>query len=134
MIPMGGIYWADEIPNFRELMDVPKSDRDLILRLFSIRFKLWAGADLTDDDRSYWDDAQKRIPDYPVFHRVSISADDRAAQAAAEEDAIAGFEAIFGDADGLTVNGDGGFSATFDLKKGHPQSLWQRLLAWCRGT
>ena len=69
-----------------------------------------------------------------VFHRVDISDDDRAAQTAAEEDAIAGFEALFGDADELTVNEDGSFNATFDLTKDQPKSLWQRFLAWCRGT
>ncbi len=46
-IPMGGIYWADEIPDFHALMDVPKHDRDVIYRLFTIRFKLWAGEDST---------------------------------------------------------------------------------------
>ena len=134
MIPMGGIYWADEIPDFRVLMDVPKSDRDLIFRLFSIRFKLWAGDELSGDDQSYWDNAQRLVPDYPVFHRVDISDDDRAAQTAAEEDAMAGFEALFGDADELTVNEDGSFNATLDLTKDQPKSIWQRFLAWCRGT
>ncbi len=38
IIPLGGIYWADEIPDFHALLKVPKSDRDLIYRLFSIRF------------------------------------------------------------------------------------------------
>lgn len=134
MIPMGGIYWSDEIPDFRALMDVPKSDRNLIFRLFSIRFKLWAGEQLSDADQSYWDAARTQVPDYPVFHRVQISADDRVAQAAAEQDALAGFEALLGDADEVTVNNDGSFSATFDLTKDHQKSFWQRFLAWCSGT
>jgi hypothetical protein len=134
MIPMGGIYWADEIPDFHALMDVPKSDRDLIFRLFSIRFKLWAGDVLSADDQSYWDTARRLVPEYPVFHRAEISDDDRAAQTDAERDAMDGFEALLGDADELTVNDDGSFSATFDLTKDQPRSLWQRFLAWCRGT
>ena len=134
MIPMGGIYWADEIPDFHALMDVPEQDRNLIYRLFSIRFKLWAGDDLNDGDQSFWDTARSQVPDYPVFQRVHISDDDRAAQAAAEEDAMAGFEALFADADDVTVNVDGSFSATFDLTKDKRPSLWQRFLAWRRGT
>lgn len=51
LIPMGGIYWSDEIPDFRTLMHVKESDRNQIYRLFSIRFKLWAGEELADDDK-----------------------------------------------------------------------------------
>jgi len=132
MIPMGGIYWSDEIPDFHVLMNVPESDRKQIYRLFAIRFRLWAGEQLTDDDQSYWSATQRLVPNYPVFHRVQISDDDRAAQAAAEQDAMAGFEALFGGADEVKVNDDGSFSATFDLTKGEPQSLWQRSLGWLR--
>ena len=57
MIPLGGIYWDDEIPEFSKLMTVPKDDRDAIFRLFSIRFKLWAGDELDADDQAYWDAA-----------------------------------------------------------------------------
>ena len=134
MIPMGGIYWADEIPDFHALMDVPEHDRTLIYRLFSIRFKLWAGDDLNDEDQSYWDSARSQVPDYPVFHRVHISDEDRAAQAAAQEDALAGFEALFADADDVTVNDDGSFSVMFDLTKDERPSLWERFLGWCRDT
>ena len=132
MIPLGGIYWSDEIPDFHALMNVPESDRKQIYRLFAIRFPLWAGEQLSDDDRSYWNGTQRLIPNYPVFHRVQISDDDRAAQAAAEQDAIAGFEELFGGADELNINDDGSFSATFDLTKVKPPTLWQRFLKWLR--
>jgi len=123
MIPLGGIYWSDEIPDFHALIKLSESDRKQIYRLFAIRFRLWAGEQLTDDDRSYWNGAQRLIPNYPVFHRVQISDDDRAAQVAVEQDAIAGFEALFGGADELKINDDGSFSATFNLTKRKPPSL-----------
>jgi hypothetical protein len=132
VIPMGGIYWSDEIPDFRALMDVPESDRKQIYRLFAIRFKLWDGEELSDDDRSYWSAAQQLVPDYPVFHRVQISDRDRAAQAAAEQEAVAGFEALFDGADEVKINDDGSFSATFDLTKEKPQPWWHRFLRWLR--
>jgi hypothetical protein len=132
MIPMGGIYWSDEIPDFRALMDVLEPDRKQIYRLFAIRFKIWAGEVLSDDDQSYWNAAKQLIPDYPVFHRIRISDRDRAAQAAAEQEAVAGFEALLTGADEIKINDDGSFSATFDLTKGQPQSLWQRFLGWLR--
>ncbi len=132
MIPLGGIYWSDEIPDFHALMDVLESDRKQIYRLFAIRFKLWAGEELTDDDQSYWNAAKQLIPDYPVFHRIRISDGDRLAQAAAEQEAVAGFEALFGGADEIKINDDGSFCATFDLTKEKPQSWWQRFLGWLR--
>jgi hypothetical protein len=132
MIPMGGIYWSDEIPDFHALMTVSESDRKEIYRLFAIRFKLWAGEELTDDEQSYWNDARELVPDYPVFHRIRISDGDRAAQAAAEEEAIAGFEALFGGADEVKMNDDGSFSATFDLTKEKRHSWWQRFFGWLR--
>ena len=133
MIPMGGIYWSDEIPDFHVLMNFSVSDRNLVYRLFSIRFKLWAGKVLSDVDKSYWEAAKEIVPDYPVFHRVEISDDDRAAQAASENEAVAGFQALFEDADNVKFNDDGSFSATFDLTKGKPQSIWKRFLSWCFG-
>ena len=132
MIPMGGIYWSDEIPDFRALMDLPDSELKQIYRLFAIRFRLWAGEALTDDDQSYWDAAQQLVPDYPLFHRVRISDDDRAAQEATEQETIAGFEALFGGADEVKIDEDGSFSATFDLTKEEPPSRWQRILGWLR--
>ena len=108
---------ADEIPDFHALIDIPEHDRNQIYRLFKIRFKLWAGDELDAEDQSYWDSARAQVPDYPVFHRVHISDEDRAAQTAAEEGTLAGFEAQFAGADKVTVNDDGSFSATFDLTK-----------------
>jgi hypothetical protein len=134
MLPMGGIYWADEIPDFPALMRVPEQDRNLIFQLFRIRFKLWAGEDLDNDDRSYWDTARSQVPDYPVFHRVHISDEDRVAQAAFEIETLNAFKAFFADADDVTINADGSFSATFDLTKGKRPTLWQRVLGWCRKT
>jgi len=133
MIPLGGIYWDDEIPDFRELMTLHKDDRDSIFRLFSIRFKLWAGDELDAVDQSYWESAQQLVPNYPLFRRIDLSDDDRAAQLQAEQETMAGFEALIGDADEVNVSEDGSWSATFDLTKDQP-SLWQRFLAWCRGT
>ena len=132
-IPYIGIFWADEMPDDPAFMNVFKQDRDSIFRLFSIRSKLWAGDELEEDDQSFWDAARAQVPDYPAFHRVDISHDDRKAQAEAEKEALAGFDTVFDMADEVTFEGDGRFSATFDLTKGIQQSLWQRFLAWYRG-
>ncbi len=134
MAPLGGIFWDDEIPDFRRLMSMSDQDRDSILRLFAIRFRLWAGETLDNDDQAYWDAAIAQVPDFPLFHRISLSDDDRVAQHAAERETDATFEALFRDADEVMINEDGSWSTTFDLTKDETPSLWQRFLAWLRGT
>lgn len=94
MIPMGGIYWADEIPDFRALIEMPEVDRNSVYRLFSIRFRLWNGETLDADDRAYWESAAALVPDYPVFRRAHISGEDRAAQESAEKECLEGFEIL----------------------------------------
>jgi len=121
MIPMGGIYWTDEIPDFHALRALPEADRELIYRLFSIRFKIWAGHELDSDDQRFWDTARSQVPDYPVFHRTDLTPDDRAAQEAAEEDTVAALQALFGGADEVTVGEDGSISGTYDLTKDQPK-------------
>jgi hypothetical protein len=130
IIPMGGIYWSDEIPDFQALLDVPESDRNQVYRLFAIRFKLWAGEELSDADQFFWNAAQQAVPEYPVFHRIRISEEDRAAQAAVEQETIAGFETLFSGADEVMVNDDGSFSATIDLARDTSLSWWQRFVRW----
>lgn len=35
-LPLAGIYWDDEIPDFRSLFELSESDRNLVFRLFGI--------------------------------------------------------------------------------------------------
>jgi len=41
ILPLGSIYWDDEIPDLAQLMTLPEGDRNTVLHLFSIRFKIW---------------------------------------------------------------------------------------------
>jgi hypothetical protein len=139
VIPLGGIYWADEIPDFNALIKVPESDRNLIYRLFSIRFKIWGGEVLSNSDRRYWDEARSMVPDYPLFRRLQLSLDDQRAQEEVERDALEGFSTLFAEADAVMVteheHGVKSFSMTFDLTKDNDQPAkwrpwWKRLWPW----
>jgi hypothetical protein len=142
VLPLGGIYWDDEIPNFRDLLKVADHDRNLILRLFSIRFRIWDAQPLSQSDTEFWETARSQVPEYPLFQRLELSEEDRLAQEQVERDAIEGFEAlfgVFGDADKVEIHenehGFQSFSATFDLTKdrGEPPKAspwWKRLLGW----
>ncbi|MEM7392569.1 MAG: hypothetical protein AAF492_09480, partial [Verrucomicrobiota bacterium] len=135
VLPLGGIYWDDEIPEFRALMDIPESDRLSILNLFRIRFKIWDGEPPSGEDKVFWDVARNQVPDYPLFRRLELSEDDRAAQEHVERSAEEGFEALFADADEVSVteeNGFQSFSVTFDLTKevggsASPKPWWRRV-------
>lgn len=122
LVPLGGIFWADEIPDFRALSHLPKRDRDSIFRLFSISFRLWDGDELEEDEQAYWDAARTQVPDYPLFRRVDLSPDDRKAQAATRESTIEFFDAVATVADEVSISDDGTFSATIDLTKDEPRS------------
>ena len=54
-LPLGGIYWEDEMPDIRHLMNIPEDDRNQIFRLFAIRLRLWKGEPLPDGERRFWD-------------------------------------------------------------------------------
>jgi hypothetical protein len=103
LLPLGGIYWDDEIPDFKALFMLPTPDRDQVLRLFSIRFKIWDGSPLPSADELFWQEAQSQVPTYPLFQRTVLSEEDQQAQERAERDTLDGFEALFGDADEVSL-------------------------------
>jgi len=58
LLPLSGIFWEDEIPDFRMLLKMAEDDRDQIYRLFAIRFSIWDGDKLSHDDQRFWDVAR----------------------------------------------------------------------------
>jgi hypothetical protein len=73
---LGGIYWEDELPDIHYLSKIPEDDRDQILRVFGIRILLWKDEPLAIAERQFWDAMQSQIPDWAVFHRQQISAEE----------------------------------------------------------
>ncbi len=70
ILPLGSIYWADEIPDFMGLMKLTEEERNQIFRLFAIRFKLWDGETLGEDDERFWNAARLYAPNCPLFRRL----------------------------------------------------------------
>jgi hypothetical protein len=133
-LPLGGIYWEDEMPDIRHLMTIPEDDRNQILRLFSIRVRLWKGDRLTVAERQFWDATHSQVPSWAFFHRQQISDDDLNAQGDAERATTDALEALFADAHEVSVSEKGGvqsFSATFLLTKEQTaeerKPWWERL-------
>jgi hypothetical protein len=121
IIPLGSIYWEDEMPDYSGLAKLSEDERNTIWQLFAIRFKIWDRETLSSDDQAFWDAAGADVPTWALFSRLVLSADDCDARSKAEAEVEKEFEAVFDDADtvALTDKGHGvqEFSATFDLIK-----------------
>ena len=121
LIPLGSIYWEDEMPSFLEIAKLPEDERNTIWALFGIRYKILDNKELGAGDEAFWNAAQAEAPDWALFHRLTLSTNDRKAREEAERDVQMEFEAFFAGADKVALtdkpHGVREFSATFDLNK-----------------
>jgi len=131
-LPLAGIYWSDEIPDFKALGKLPKDVSDQVFRLMGVRMQVWNDGVLSVEDQELWNDALAQVPDCPLFQRLTISEEDRKEQLDVERETLGFFECLAGTADEFSVDQDGSFSATFDLTKDDRRPVWKRLLSWCR--
>lgn len=136
-LPLGGIYWEDEMPDIHHLTNIPEGDRNEIFRLFGIRLRLWKGEPLPDAEQQFWDTTYLQVPTWAFFRRTQISDDDQHAQEQAEQGSADALEALLADADRVSIREKDGvleFSATFDLTKGQTptekkRSWWERVFS-----
>lgn len=119
IIPLSGLYWEDEMPEIRELLTFSEDDRLQIFRLFAIRYRLWDGECLSEEEEKLWNSARSKAPNAAIFQRLTLSAADRQAHEDARQSCEEEFEQSFSDADRVTFtdlgSGVQSFSATFDL-------------------
>ena len=83
ILPFGSIYWHDEMPAmadlFRELHDMM-----IVHKMFGLRIQLWNGEVLNTEDQQTWDAVKNQVPGWPLFRRVRLSNEQRAAREKAE--------------------------------------------------
>lgn len=135
ILPLGSIYWDDELPKMHNFVGFPEADRVQVLRVFAIRLKLWDHEALSDDDRELWDSVRSAAPEWAIFRRLDLSPDDRRAREEAERACASEFEEFLAGADEISISeekhGIQSFSATFHLNKDQPDnarstSWWDR--------
>lgn len=134
-LPLGGIYWEDEMPGMGFLSEFPEADQNQILRLFGIRVRLWNGVVLTHADQQFWDEMYSQAPHWAFFRRICISADDEQAQEYAWQGGEDIYEAFLADADEVSItvcDGIQHISATWNLDKAQTslskkQTWWRRI-------
>lgn len=119
ILPLGSIYWDDEMPPIRELVRVPEADREQVLRVFALRITIWNGETLSDEDQRFWDSVRSAAPNWAIFQRLELSPGDQREREEAEQACAKEFKEFLADADEVTVSeGKSGlqsFSATFRL-------------------
>ena len=128
LIPLGSITWSDESPddNFLPLLKEP--DRDQILNLYAIRINYWDTGTMSQEDRAYWEKAQRQFPAWPLFQRLELSEEERQAHEQVENEAGDFIIGLFSDADESKIMMNDrvmSFSATFDLEKEKKRRWWE---------
>jgi len=135
VLPLAGIYWDDELPELRELTEIPQADHDNIFRLLGLRSRLWTGEILSDNDQEFWDGMQSLVPSWAAFRRIRVSRDDLQADEDAQRETMEGLKGWFADADKVNLSEKDGlqrFSLTFNLTKGRTgppkhEPWWKRI-------
>jgi hypothetical protein len=102
ILPFGGVYWSDEMPDPKEMIFFNPNDQAVILRMFSIRVKLWDQTALSFDEREEWDCVRSQVPSWPLFQRLELSEAQRIERARAQMQMEQEFERL--DEDGPNPN------------------------------
>lgn len=84
VFPFGSVYWADEMPDIGKLVHCQGQDWKEILRMFSIRLKVWDGEVLSSDETQLWDSLHNQVPAWPLFQRLNLSDEQKRARQKAE--------------------------------------------------
>ena len=118
LIPLGSIYWSDELPGkmFLEFSD-PK-DRSFAMRLFAIRINFWNRDEMSSEEISLWNEAKARFPNWPIFQRLELTGERRQEHEKVQNEAEEFFVQLCDEADKLELSDEGdytSFSATFKL-------------------
>ena len=116
LMPLSGIYWDDEIPDFDALFSLGEDDKMQYLHLFGIRIKLWRGEALNGEDQNLWDTVRTHVPTCPVFMRLNISEDDRKTQREAEQETGEMLGGLFSGAEEITWTDVGSGAKEFRAK------------------
>ena len=117
LIPLGSIFWSDELPRLKFLAFTEGPDREAIMRLFAIRINYWNTGQIADEDESLWNGAKTLFPHWPFFRRLQLTATQRLEHEATQRQMETLFTELADDADELVVSdgpkGFSSFSATF---------------------
>ena len=119
LLPLGSIFWTDELPPLSFLAFTETVDRNAVMKLFAIRINYWSTGEMGLEDRKVWDTAQREFPEWPLFHRLELTPAQRIAHEGTEKELENFFQELGTLADQVTIseNQDGfrSFSTTINV-------------------
>ena len=107
---IGSITWSDEIPNQDYINFLIEPNCDQIFRLFSIRMHYWDTGTMSQEHETYWREAQRQFPDWPLFQRLELNKEERRAHEKAQAKNKILENIIFSLADEIEVRTEGGIT------------------------
>lgn len=121
ILPLGSVYWTDELPPLKFLGFTRDHDRMFVMQLFAIRINFWTNGEINDEEVTYWNEAKERFPHWPIFQRLNATDEIKRAHAECQKQMEEFFMTIADEADEFERRKDGdyldSFSAKFDLTK-----------------
>jgi len=92
-LPFGSIFWKDEMPAIVDIFDRPE-DMSVIHAMFGMRIKLWDREALDPQEKELWDAVKAQVPNWALFKRLSLSAEQTLARGRAERQVERAFESL----------------------------------------
>jgi hypothetical protein len=68
--------------------------------MFALRLQLWDGEVLNAPEQTLWDGVKRKVPNWALFRRLTLSADQQLARQEAERQVQQEFECFGGEQDG----------------------------------
>jgi len=120
LLPLGSVYWSDELPDkmFLEFPEGP--DRTFVMTLFSIRINYWNSGAMSPEEQALWEETRAHFPAWPIFRRLRVTDAAMSAHQSAQKEAEEFFAEMIWEADEVTVSPEDGFtsySATFNVRE-----------------
>lgn len=93
ILPFGSIFWKDEMPAIADIFDRAE-DMSIIHAMFGMRIKLWDGEALDPQEMELWDVVRGQVPNWALFKRLTLSAEQKQAREQAERQVEREFESL----------------------------------------
>jgi hypothetical protein len=123
--PFCSLQWPDEHP--KDLLLLPRERHDdcraSIIRLVGARTHLWQAGVLPEDRRELWEQAQRTIPDWPGFRRLSLDQAQRFSLECCAQELHDFVGAIAADFPQMTFTDKGGGLTEFSAQRGEREVL-----------
>jgi hypothetical protein len=121
ILPLGSVYWTDELPPLKFLAFKRNEDQRFVMQLFAIRINFWTNGEMNDEEVTYWNEAKTRFPNWPIFQRLNATDEIKREHEQCQKQMEEFFTTIADEADEFERRKDGdyfeSFSAKFDLTK-----------------